>query len=52
MHKQDGRVKSIAETLNNIKMLKMYSWIDVFKNNISQKRQEELEYLWKRFRIG
>ena len=34
----DARVKSITESLNNIKMLKLYSWTDIFANMISEKR--------------
>ena len=42
---QDARIKAITESLNNIKMLKLYAWRDVFLNLISEKRAQELEIL-------
>jgi hypothetical protein len=40
--KQDKRLNITAECLNNIKMLKLYSWIDVFLAKIDERRGEEL----------
>lgn len=42
----------ITETLNNIKMLKLYSWTDSFEKTIEEKRNGELKILWKRLNIG
>jgi ABC-type bacteriocin/lantibiotic exporter with double-glycine peptidase domain len=36
-----------TEGVNNIKMLKLYSWIDLFLKEIKQRRDEELGVLWK-----
>lgn len=33
-------------------MLKMYAWTHIFKRLISERRTEEMEILWKRFRIS
>jgi len=50
MKHSDKRVKTTNESLNNIKMLKLYSWTSIFAETIRQKRSEELEWLWKRFK--
>jgi len=39
---KDKRMKVITETFNNIKILKLYSWEDEFKNKINQAREDEL----------
>ncbi len=52
MKKQDARVNTTNESLNNIKMLKLYSWTHIFSKVIENKRAEELEILWKRFKYG
>ena len=52
MRYSDARIKSITESLHNIRMLKLYSWTGVFANMISEKRVQELKVLWKRFYYG
>lgn len=52
MKYSDNRVKTTNESLNNIKMLKLYSWTSIFTETIRQKRSDELQWLWKRFRNG
>ena len=52
MQKQDARVNTTTEALNNIKMLKLYSWIDQFANKIEERRKAELSILFKRFCLG
>eukprot|EP00347_Sterkiella_histriomuscorum_P019725 403340529 len=52
MKYQDQRVNLTTECLNNIKMLKLYSWQEPFEKMISEKRQLELDTLWRRFRFG
>jgi hypothetical protein len=37
-----------TECLNNIKIIKLYSWIDVFSSMIESKRREELGVLLRR----
>ena len=49
---KDARVKAITESLNNIKMLKLYSWKEIFYQMIVEKREQELEVLRKRFRFA
>ena len=48
MKKQDGRMSAITETLNNIKMLKLYSWVEIFRDKITEKRKEEISVSWTR----
>lgn len=45
MKKQDARISLTTECLNNIKMLKLYSWIDIYIDLISKKRNEEMGVL-------
>ena len=52
MQEQDARVNVTTESLNNIKMLKLYSWTDQFSNRIEEKRKIELKVLFKRFWLG
>lgn len=52
MKKQDARVNTTSESLNNIKMLKLYSWTAIFNRVIESKRVEELGVLWQRFKYG
>ena len=42
---KDARIKALTESLNNIKMLKLYSWMDIFANLIKEKREPELAVL-------
>lgn len=52
MKKQDARVNTTSESLNNIKMLKLYSWTHIFSDVIESKRFDELSTLWSRFKYG
>ncbi len=52
MKKQDDRVTATTEALNNIKMLKLYSWIDEFEHSIDEKREVELAIYWKRLLVS
>ena len=51
MKLKDKRMKVTTETFNNIKILKLYSWEDEFKNKINLAREEELETLLNKFKI-
>jgi ATP-binding cassette, subfamily C (CFTR/MRP), member 1 len=52
MKRSDRRVKTTNESMNNIKMLKLYSWTEIFAETIRANREEELGWLWKRFQNG
>ena len=51
MLRQDARVSITTELINNIKMIKLYSWIDIFKDIVLQKRTDELNFQFKRMNI-
>ena len=40
-----------TETFNNIKVIKLYGWDDVFQPRIEKARNEELDALEKRYKI-
>jgi ABC-type bacteriocin/lantibiotic exporter with double-glycine peptidase domain len=52
MQKTDARVSATTESLNNIKMLKLYSWTEAFERNINEKRDIEMSIMFKRFIIA
>lgn len=52
MKKQDARISLTTECLNNIKMLKLYSWTDIFVDLIASKRDEELAVLRRNIYYG
>ena len=52
MRFKDQRVKVLTESLNNIRMVKMYSWGDVFKQLVKEKRIPELGMLRKRYNLS
>jgi ATP-binding cassette, subfamily C (CFTR/MRP), member 1 len=49
MKKTDARVSATTESLNNIKMLKLYSWTEAFERSINEKRDIEMDVMFKRF---
>ena len=49
---KDRRMKVITETFNNIKILKLYSWEDEFKNKINNARENELQNIMVRFNLN
>lgn len=51
MKKQDGRVTITTETVNNIKMIKLYAWVDIFQKAIFKRRSEERQAMLKRMGI-
>jgi hypothetical protein len=51
MKKQDGRVTITTETVNNIKMIKLYAWVDIFQKAIFARRSEERRAMLKRMGI-
>jgi hypothetical protein len=49
MIKKDDRMNITTEVINNIKMIKLYSWTESFLNRISEKRKIELKSLKRAF---
>ena len=51
MGKKDICMKTTTETLENIKILKLYNWENEFKNKILNARRVEMDFLAKRYVI-
>ena len=51
MRRKDRRMKVTTESINNIKMLKLYSWQDSFIHRIYRRRAKELKTL-RRINFG
>ena len=49
--KSDQRMRIVTETFNNLKVIKLYGWDDVFLPKIQKARDEELSALDKRYQI-
>lgn len=47
MEKKDARMSETNESLNNIKMLKLYSWQELFEQRIIHKRSLEVGVITK-----
>lgn len=52
MAKQDERINTTSECLSNVKMVKLYAWNQSFEQVIEKKRQVELSYQFKNFRLS
>ena len=51
MRRKDRRMKVTTESINNIKMLKLYSWQDSFLERLKRRRAKELATL-RRINFG
>ncbi|PCH33304.1 hypothetical protein WOLCODRAFT_135046 [Wolfiporia cocos MD-104 SS10] len=47
MKKTDARVQSVTETLNVIRMVKLFGWEPRVTQQLWDKREDELKYQWK-----
>ena len=47
MKRKDDRMNYTNEAVTHIKMLKMYSWTDVFEKEIQIRRKKEVQMFWK-----
>ncbi|KAH6912895.1 ATP-binding cassette transporter [Coprinopsis sp. MPI-PUGE-AT-0042] len=48
MKKTDARVQSVSETMNILRMVKLFGWEEKMDDRIREKREEELALIWKR----
>ncbi|KAJ7745476.1 P-loop containing nucleoside triphosphate hydrolase protein [Mycena maculata] len=48
MKKTDARVQTVTETINVLRMIKMFGWEKQMDQKIADKREEELNWIWKR----
>ena len=47
MTRKDNRMNYTSEAVTHIKMLKMYSWTEVFEKEIQARRKKEIQMFWK-----
>ncbi|KAG9104015.1 hypothetical protein FRC06_006095 [Ceratobasidium sp. 370] len=52
MKKTDARVQTITESINVVRMIKMFAWEDKVKSQVTAKREEELRWYRKRQYLG
>jgi len=52
MEKKDKRMNILTETINNIKIIKLNSYIPEFLQKILQRRKDEIVAYYKRFIFG
>ncbi|KAG8702087.1 hypothetical protein FRC09_004964 [Ceratobasidium sp. 395] len=52
MRKTDARVQTVTESMNVIRMIKMFAWEDKVKSQVTAKREEELYWYRKRQYLG
>ncbi|KZT13899.1 hypothetical protein NEOLEDRAFT_1125841, partial [Neolentinus lepideus HHB14362 ss-1] len=52
MKKTDVRVETVTETMNVLRMIKLFGWEGKMSERLSDKREEELTWLWKRQILG
>ena len=45
----DGRIHVTNEVLQNIRIIKYFAWEQRFQNNVNEKRQTELNALWRKY---
>ncbi|EIN13416.1 P-loop containing nucleoside triphosphate hydrolase protein [Punctularia strigosozonata HHB-11173 SS5] len=48
MKKTDARVQLATETMNVLRMIKLFGWERKVEGQIAEKREDELKWLWKR----
>ncbi|KAH6916785.1 ATP-binding cassette transporter [Coprinopsis sp. MPI-PUGE-AT-0042] len=52
MKKTDARLQSVSETMNILRMVKLFGWERKMDDVIREKREEELSFIWKRQVFG
>ncbi|KAJ6519437.1 hypothetical protein C8R45DRAFT_1066135 [Mycena sanguinolenta] len=48
LKKTDARVQTVTETMNVLRMIKLFGWERQMNERVAEKREEELNWLWKR----
>ncbi|KDQ56808.1 hypothetical protein JAAARDRAFT_36283 [Jaapia argillacea MUCL 33604] len=48
MKRTDARVQTVTETMNVLRMIKLFGWESKTAEQVAEKREEELTWLWKR----
>ncbi|KAH7910707.1 hypothetical protein BJ138DRAFT_73634 [Hygrophoropsis aurantiaca] len=47
MYKTDARVQTVTETMNVLRMIKLFGWENKMDKKITEKREKELVWTWK-----
>lgn len=47
MKRTDARVQTVTETMNVIRMVKMFGWEPRMSGRLAEKREDELKFIWK-----
>ncbi|KAH7904637.1 hypothetical protein BJ138DRAFT_1130879 [Hygrophoropsis aurantiaca] len=47
MKKTDARIQTVTETMNVLRMIKLFGWEPKMAKKITEKREEELGWIWK-----
>ncbi|KAJ7732681.1 multidrug resistance-associated ABC transporter [Mycena metata] len=48
LQKTDARVQTFSETVNVVRMIKMFGWEKQMNEKIAEKREDELTWIWRR----
>ncbi|KAJ7169514.1 hypothetical protein C8R46DRAFT_1217207 [Mycena filopes] len=48
LKRTDSRVQAVTETMNVLRMIKLFGWERQMNDRVAEKRNEELNWLWKR----
>ncbi|KAF8883986.1 P-loop containing nucleoside triphosphate hydrolase protein [Infundibulicybe gibba] len=48
LKKTDARVQTVTETMNVLRMIKLFGWESKINTRVAEKRDEELIWIWKR----
>ncbi|KAF7306582.1 ATP-binding cassette transporter [Mycena indigotica] len=48
LKKTDARVQVVTETMNVLRMIKLFGWERQMNERVAEKREEELGWIWKR----
>ncbi|KXN81115.1 ATP-binding cassette transporter abc4 [Leucoagaricus sp. SymC.cos] len=48
LKRTDARIETVTEAMNVLRMIKLFGWERKMNDRIAEKREKELEWLWKR----
>ncbi|KAJ7693691.1 P-loop containing nucleoside triphosphate hydrolase protein, partial [Mycena rosella] len=48
LKRTDSRVQTVTETMNVLRMIKLFGWERQMNERVAEKREEELNWIWKR----
>lgn len=48
----DARIQAVSETMNIIRMVKLFGWENRMAEKLKEKREEELKLVWKLYSLN